>query len=163
MTSLESYQKIGKKYCCSWTVFTVNRYHITKHSPSNLHYIALLYSNLIGHCYTNRLSAPSFESSAAAQQKTCLPRTGAKKIKLKTKLDTTHTNSARQLPDFARDWSCITWLDAALRGPRQVNSTLVKSKRQTNGIFPKNCLSTSLSSEIYTYVLNFEKWLRFSV
>ena len=75
---------------------------ITKHSPSNLHYIALLYSNLIGQCYTNRLSAPSIESSAAAQRKTCLPRTGVKKIKLKTKLDTTHTNTARQLTDFAR-------------------------------------------------------------
>ena len=42
--------------------------------------IASLYSNLTGHCYTERLSAASFESSATALQKTCLPRTGAKKI-----------------------------------------------------------------------------------
>ena len=40
---------------------------------------------------------------SCAAKEACLPRTGAKKIKLKTKLDTTHTNSARQLPDFAPD------------------------------------------------------------
>ena len=93
-----------------------HRYRITKHSPSNLHYIALLYSNLIGHCYTNRLSALSFESSAAAQQKTCLSRTGVMKTKenkTENEARPTHTNSARQLTDFAPHSSCITSLDAA--------------------------------------------------
>ena len=73
---------------------------VEPHLPSTRLQYCNVYATLVLIIYThsNREGALKFVyvfSQHCNFEKTCLPRTGAKKIKLKTRLDTTHTNSTR--------------------------------------------------------------------